>query len=161
MLLQQGVPSVPALLERYADYGGLVLHWRVYGTGPHILRPDGGVLASYTVCCAKHARERYHRQIKSFVQPARTLYPEVGWVVRGEGGVVVARADRTLAVSPCRPPTAALPPPPPMQTAVSAVGAAAVRRGGLGAAARLKAEGLLRRVAACTRGQGQVRCACC
>ncbi|PSC73229.1 hypothetical protein C2E20_3340 [Micractinium conductrix] len=80
VLLQQGVPSVPALLERYADYGGLVLHWRVYGTGPHILRPDGGVLASYTVCCAKHARERYHRQIKSFVQPARTLYPEVGWV---------------------------------------------------------------------------------
>lgn len=83
--------SLPDLLQRFEDYSGLVLHWRFFGFGGHVLRPPGGVLASYTAC-----NPRVSALVKSIVQPGwvRTLQVSgacvelcVGWVgARGQGG---------------------------------------------------------------------------
>ncbi|PSC76003.1 cold-regulated 2 [Micractinium conductrix] len=70
VLLQPGVPSLPALLDRHSEYGGVALRWKTYGGAPHVLRPPGGVLASYTACVGE--QYVYDAQVKSFVQPAYT-----------------------------------------------------------------------------------------
>lgn len=64
-MLEPGVPSLPALLQNYSEFGGLALHWRFFSSGGHILRPAGGVLASYTACCTAFGS----RSVKSIVQP--------------------------------------------------------------------------------------------
>ena len=53
------------ILDRYVDYGGLAIHWKMFGSGGHKVRPDGGVIKNYdkVVCFDNH--------IKSIVQPAK------------------------------------------------------------------------------------------
>ena len=41
MLLQPGVPSLPALLDRYTS-GGVRLQWWLFSSGPHLVRAGGG-----------------------------------------------------------------------------------------------------------------------
>ena len=64
-MLEEGVPSLPALLQNYTEFGGLALHWRFFSSGGHTLRPAGGVLANYNACCTEYGS----RSIKSIVQP--------------------------------------------------------------------------------------------
>lgn len=58
-------PSLPALLQRYEQHGGLALHWRQFASGGQVLRPEGGVLSTYTAC----TEELKATVIKSVVQP--------------------------------------------------------------------------------------------
>jgi len=64
-IVTRGGSSVPQVLQRYEQYGGLTLNWRVFGSSGHLTRPTGGVLSNYH-SCARH----YH--VKSFVQPSKT-----------------------------------------------------------------------------------------
>ena len=84
VLLQPGVPSLPALLDRYSSHGGVVLHWRLFSSGPHVVRPSGGVLASYTSCCP--AGHPQHSWGKTFLQPAHAVAPRVTAGGRPWGG---------------------------------------------------------------------------
>ena len=59
------MPSLPALLQNYTEFGGLALHWRFFSSSGHIMRPAGGVLANYNACCTEYGS----RSIKSIVQP--------------------------------------------------------------------------------------------
>ena len=44
------IPDLPSLLERFEDYGGLVLNWRLFGSSGLLTRP-GAKTAS--VCTKK------------------------------------------------------------------------------------------------------------
>ncbi len=61
--------SLPELLSKYEQYGGLGSNWRYFGNNGHIHRPDGLVIENYT----KAARINWcmHRHVKSIVQPAK------------------------------------------------------------------------------------------
>lgn len=90
----QAEPGLPALLRQYEQHGGLGLHWQQFGYDGHVERPCGGVLASYTACCPRHACPA-HRLIKSLVQPQYTLAPQTvhSFVYRkGYGAVNTAGA---------------------------------------------------------------------
>lgn len=52
------------VLERYAEYGGLAAHWKVFGSEGHRRRPEGGVVRNYTTVVADDAH------VKSIVRPA-------------------------------------------------------------------------------------------
>lgn len=103
VLLQPGVPSLPALLDRHSEYGGVALRWKTYGGAPHVLRPPGGVLASYTACVGE--QYVYDAQVKSFVQPAYTRRATVrgggacwgGW----QGGARAAACRAALSAVGC------------------------------------------------------------
>ena len=71
IVLEPGVASLPALLQPYEGHGGLLLHWRLFASGGRISRPEGGgVLRSYTACCAPGVPDRGgSRIVKSIVQP--------------------------------------------------------------------------------------------
>lgn len=78
--------SLPDLLQRFEVYSGLVLHWRFFGFGGHVLRPPGGVLASYTAC-----NPRVSALVKSIVQP--------GWVRTLQTVHTFAFRNKTYAVN--------------------------------------------------------------
>ena len=44
-------PDLPGFLSQYEKYGGLMVHWQLFGPSGHVLRPrGGGTLPSYTQC---------------------------------------------------------------------------------------------------------------
>jgi hypothetical protein len=59
--------DIKDVLDGYEDFGGLAIHWRMFGSCGHQVRPQGGVVANYTkvVACDNH--------IKSVVRPDRVL----------------------------------------------------------------------------------------
>ena len=63
----------PPLPPAPADRGGLALHWQFFSFGRHVLRPPGGVLASYTACSP-----RISSFVKSIVQPKYATGLQVG-----------------------------------------------------------------------------------
>jgi len=67
IVLDGGVPSLPGLLQPREQHAGVILHWRMFGHSGHMLRPQGGVLSSYTACCDAGWGSRLY---KSIVQPA-------------------------------------------------------------------------------------------
>ncbi|PSC70070.1 glycosyl transferase family 2 [Micractinium conductrix] len=98
VLLQPGVPSLPALLDRYTS-GGVRLQWWLFSSGPHLVRPSGGVLASYTACCQQDEVEQ--RWTKTFLQPARAVGPLSAHVfVYKEGWGVVDTSERVPVDTP-------------------------------------------------------------
>lgn len=52
VILATGVLSLAGLLGELEGAGGVWLAERKFGPGGHVMRPAGGVLASYTRCCA-------------------------------------------------------------------------------------------------------------
>jgi hypothetical protein len=42
--------SIPSILSRYEDYGGLVLSWMTFGSSGHETKPPGGIIANYWKC---------------------------------------------------------------------------------------------------------------
>lgn len=54
--MRPGAPgngSLPGQLrhfQRFDDFGGLAVHWRLFGTSGHVQAPKGGVLQAYTRC---------------------------------------------------------------------------------------------------------------
>lgn len=54
-------------LTNYRKYGGLAIHWRVFGSNGHLERPKGSQLESYTK--RSLVTEGMNRHIKSVVQP--------------------------------------------------------------------------------------------
>lgn len=59
--------SLPELLEKYEDYGGLGLSWLIFGSNNHIDKPAGSQLANFT----RRSEISFspNRHIKSIVQP--------------------------------------------------------------------------------------------
>lgn len=53
------------ILDRYGDYGGLAIHWKMFGSGGHKVRPDGGVIKNYDKVVS------LDNHIKSIVQPSK------------------------------------------------------------------------------------------
>ena len=53
------------ILDRYIDYGGLAIHWKIFGSGGHRTRPDGGVIKNYNKVIS------FDSHIKSIVQPSK------------------------------------------------------------------------------------------
>ena len=64
-IVPNAADDIRDILDRYGDYGGLAIHWKMFGSGGHKIRPDGGVIKNYNqvVSCNNH--------IKSIVQPAK------------------------------------------------------------------------------------------
>lgn len=56
-------------LDEYRAYAGVGAHWSMFGSGGHISRPQGGILANYTQCLGLEPH------IKSIVQPALVAGP--------------------------------------------------------------------------------------
>ncbi len=56
------------LLEYFADYGGLIAHWKWFGANDHVVKPKGLILENYT----RRAKDDYvySRGIKSIFKPA-------------------------------------------------------------------------------------------
>lgn len=53
VLQDRSIPSVPHLLRgmlAQRDFGGLAVHWRVFGSSGHLEPPQGGVLQAFTNC---------------------------------------------------------------------------------------------------------------
>lgn len=57
------------MLSEFESYGGLAATWHMFGPSGHLKRPEGLVMRNYTRAFA--AQESF--QIKSFVQPAKTV----------------------------------------------------------------------------------------
>lgn len=53
------------VLDRYVAYGGLAVHWKMFGSGGHTVRPDSGVIKNYDKVVD------FERHIKSIVQPSK------------------------------------------------------------------------------------------
>ena len=53
------------ILDRYIDYGGLAIHWKIFGSGGHRTRPAGGVIKNYNKVFSSDSH------IKSIVQPSK------------------------------------------------------------------------------------------
>lgn len=60
--------TIPSVLKRYEQFGGLSLNWRMFGTSGHIKRPPGGILANYHKCGPNH-------HIKSIVNTQYGIQP--------------------------------------------------------------------------------------
>ncbi len=79
--------DIRIFLSEYADYAGLSLHWKVFGSSGHISRPQGLVVENYT----NHLYDNPGRfQIKSIVRPdlvAAVQNPHVFGFKQGHYGV--------------------------------------------------------------------------
>jgi hypothetical protein len=94
VLLQPGVASLAALLERYTAYGGVSLHWRTRSSGARLLRPAAGVLETYTKCCPLGLVQAQQKYVKSFVQPQHAIEALVSWAHAGRRGRAARRQQR-------------------------------------------------------------------
>ncbi len=68
-LVPKAQPDVRDLLDGYRAYGGLGIHWKVFGSNGHRRRPEGGILRNYT----QVLRDDPH--IKSIIQPEKVVAP--------------------------------------------------------------------------------------
>ena len=57
------------LLDDYRDYGGLGIHWKIFGSNGHKRRPENGVMRNYTQVLNDDAH------IKSIIQPLQAVAP--------------------------------------------------------------------------------------
>jgi Domain of unknown function. len=83
--------DIKDLLDGYMDFGGLAIHWKMFGSNGHKVRPDGGAPRNYTRVL------RHDGHIKSIVRPGRVtavrsphhmLYAD-GWFCVNEDKVPV------------------------------------------------------------------------
>lgn len=68
-LLPKTVTDVRELFDDYSDYGGLAVHWKMFGSNGHKKRPPGGVIANYTTVVG------HYPLVKSFVRTACVTHP--------------------------------------------------------------------------------------
>lgn len=47
LVIKDGTPNLPTLLQDYIKYGGLGVFWVVFGSSGHVKRPENGALGSY------------------------------------------------------------------------------------------------------------------
>lgn len=47
-------PHLPTFLAPFEAYGGISVHWQLFGPSGHVVRPNGSTLASYTQCVPRH-----------------------------------------------------------------------------------------------------------
>ncbi len=50
ILLRPDIPSLPALLERFEQYGGLAVFSKSFGSSGHLTRPAVGTRLGFTKC---------------------------------------------------------------------------------------------------------------
>ncbi|GIL72355.1 hypothetical protein Vretimale_4131 [Volvox reticuliferus] len=43
-------PNISSFLAPFEPYGGITVHWQLFGPSGHMVRPNGSALASYTQC---------------------------------------------------------------------------------------------------------------
>ena len=94
--------SLPAFLRQYEGYGGLAVHWRVFGSSGHVVRPEGSLLGSFHRCLP--ADQEHNQHVKTIAntrhvvhvgldphhfvyQPPYTAVNELGLPVLGARGV--------------------------------------------------------------------------
>lgn len=58
--------SIPDVLKKYENYGGLALNWKLFGSSGHVSRPPGGILENYHMC-----GDNFH--IKTIANPKFTV----------------------------------------------------------------------------------------
>ncbi|KAI7845969.1 hypothetical protein COHA_000515 [Chlorella ohadii] len=59
ILLRPDIPSLPALLERFEQYGGLAVFSKSFGSSGHLTRPAVGTRLGFTKCQPASKREYY------------------------------------------------------------------------------------------------------
>ncbi|EFN56032.1 hypothetical protein CHLNCDRAFT_145470 [Chlorella variabilis] len=72
LVITDGTPDLPTLLEQYRRYGGLVANWRILGSSGHKSHQDSTLLA-YTSCYPEQAPAQ--RAIKTIVNTALAVQP--------------------------------------------------------------------------------------
>ena len=63
MLPGAGSPRLPEMLHAYADYGGLAINWRQFGSSNHTRRPRGRVVDNYVRCFAANNTNSQHVRV--------------------------------------------------------------------------------------------------
>src|SRR5580658_4193159 len=94
--------GIGEFLAEYADYPAVALHWYMYGSNGHELRPEGPVIAEYT-----RREPAPNRHVKCFVRPplvARYRNPH-SWYYRGMW-CAVNESRKTVRGSFALPPSA-------------------------------------------------------
>ena len=84
-------------LQRFEAYPGLAVHWIMFNSSGHILRPDGLVIENFVSC-----EPRGHPQVKLVVQAARTTQVNSPHTASFEGDelAVDERQIRTASDAP-------------------------------------------------------------
>ncbi|KAI7846321.1 hypothetical protein COHA_000158 [Chlorella ohadii] len=59
IILRADIPSLPELLQRYEQFGGLALFSKIFGTNGHKTRPAGGTRQGFTKCAPAMQKEYY------------------------------------------------------------------------------------------------------
>jgi hypothetical protein len=72
-LVPKGVDDLRTLLREYEQFGGLGVHWPMFGSSGHVARPSGLVIENYRLRSPWTYDLNQH--VKSIVQPPRTLEP--------------------------------------------------------------------------------------
>ena len=62
--------KIPDVLRRYEQFGGLVLHWKVFGNSGHVKRPPRGIIRNYKKCNRSY-------QIKTIANTNHTAGPRI------------------------------------------------------------------------------------
>ncbi|KAK9834848.1 hypothetical protein WJX81_003498 [Elliptochloris bilobata] len=104
VLRDPSVPSLPALLEEFEDFGALAVNWQVVGSSGHVTKPAGGTLAAYTRCLpASRTANRHVKAIANMqyvrhagVDPHSFVYKDGKFAVNSAceavGGAMAERA---------------------------------------------------------------------
>lgn len=50
-------PNINSFLRLYEKYGGIMVHWQLFGPSGHLTRPTTSTLASYTQCVPRHMQQ--------------------------------------------------------------------------------------------------------
>lgn len=64
-IVQKSTDDIRNILDKYIEYGGLGIHWKMIGSCGHKCRPSGNVIENYDTVIS------YDAHIKSIVQPSR------------------------------------------------------------------------------------------
>lgn len=62
------VDDLRLALPEYADHPAVAVHWVMFSTSGHILRPEGGTLQNFTSC-----QTEGNKHVRLIVQPSRTV----------------------------------------------------------------------------------------
>ena len=69
-----GSNTLQTLLPPFEIYGGLYVHWLLFGANGHVERPDASTMVSYTSRLRQSAKGQKHEYGKSFVRPGRAVF---------------------------------------------------------------------------------------
>ena len=86
--------DIRELLDAYAAYAGLAMHWKIFGSNGHVARPVAGVIKSYTGVIDRN------RHIKTIVRPRHVAAVATPHHFRYIGGQYCVNEDGIPVLGP-------------------------------------------------------------